>query len=121
MLAAHPESLEDAFLAGEDAAAVAGRLAAQAERAVHDSELAGRLRDIDCPTLVVFGTKDRLVALEAGRTYAAEIPNVNVSLMYDAGHLLAADRPGALTRLLADYIARRDTFVVGRSAAAVGP
>jgi pimeloyl-ACP methyl ester carboxylesterase len=81
---------------------------------VHDEELEIRLADITCPTLVVFGTDDRLVHREAARVYAERIPNVNVSLVYDAGHVISADRPDALTRLVADYVERRDTFVVGR-------
>ena len=80
----------------------------------HDEELEVRLGDIPCPTLVVFGTDDRLVSREAARVYAERIPNVNLSLVYDAGHVISADRPDALTRAVADYVDRRDTFVVGR-------
>ena len=82
--------------------------------AVHDEALESRLGDIQCPTLVAFGTDDRLVHREAARMYAERIPLVNVSLVYDAGHVISADRPDALVRLVADYVARRDTFVVGR-------
>ena len=82
--------------------------------AEHDEGLESRLGDIRCPTLVAFGTDDRLVHREAGRVYAERIPLVNVSLVYDAGHVIVADRPDALVRLVADYVERRDTFVVGR-------
>ncbi len=82
--------------------------------ASHDDELESRLVDVPCPTLVVFGTDDRLVSREAARVYAESIPSVNLSLVYDAGHLITADRPEALSRLVADYVERRDTFVVGR-------
>lgn len=82
--------------------------------AVHDEALEGRLGDIQCPTLVAFGTDDRLIHREAARVYAERIPLVNVSLVYDAGHVITADRPDALVRLVADYVERRDTFVVGR-------
>ena len=82
--------------------------------ATHDEELEARLGDIQCPTLVVFGTDDRLVHREAARVYAERIQLVNVSLVYDAGHVISVDRPDALARLVADYVERRDTFVVGR-------
>ena len=82
--------------------------------AAHDEELEAKLGDIPCPTLVVFGTDDRLVSREAARVYAERIPNANLSLVYDAGHVISADRPDALTRAVADYVERRDTFVVGR-------
>ena len=82
--------------------------------AEHDEALEGKLADIQCPTLVAFGTDDRLVHREAARVYAERIPLANVSLVYDAGHVITADRPDALVRLVADYVERRDTFVVGR-------
>lgn len=82
--------------------------------APHDEELEGRLGDIACPTLVVFGTDDRLVRREAARVYTERIQLVNLSLVYDAGHVVSADRPDVLTRLVVDYVERRDTFVVGR-------
>ena len=82
--------------------------------AEHDEALEDRLGDIQFPTLVAFGTDDRLVHREAARVYAERIPLVNVSLVYDAGHVITADRPDALVRLVADYVERRDTFVVGR-------
>ena len=82
--------------------------------AVHDQALESKLENIQCPTLVAFGTDDRLVSREAARVYAERIPAVNVSLVYDAGHVITADRPDALISLVADYVERRDTFVVGR-------
>ncbi len=82
--------------------------------APHDEELETRLGDIPCPTLVAFGTDDRLAHREAARVYAERIPLVNLSLVYDAGHVISADRPDVLSRLIADYVERRDTFVVGR-------
>ena len=89
--------------------------------ATHDEELEGRLGDIPCPTLVVFGTDDRLVSRDAARVYAERIPNVNLSLVYDAGHVISSDRADALNRLVVDYVERRDTFVVGRGGSSGTP
>ncbi|MCZ6534793.1 MAG: alpha/beta hydrolase, partial [Chloroflexi bacterium] len=63
---------------------------------LHDGEAESRLSEIQCPTLVVFGSKDGLVAAGAASTYRREIPNCHVSLVYDTGRLIEAERPEAL-------------------------
>ena len=87
----------------------------------HNAELESRLTEVSCPTLVVFGLKDRMVAPEAARVYREKIPNSNVSMVYDAGHVIMADRPEALTGLVADFVERREAFVVGRQSSIINP
>src|SRR6516225_9669386 len=41
------------------------------------------LEQIEAPTLVLFGTRDRVVAPEAGRIYARRIPKCFYTLVYD--------------------------------------
>ena len=88
---------------------------------MHDTEAENRLSEIQCPTLIVFGSKDGLVAAEAASTYRREIPNSHVSLEYDAGHLIVADRPEALINTVVDYVERRETFVVSRQSGVINP
>jgi pimeloyl-ACP methyl ester carboxylesterase len=120
-LFAHPEkatgllSVDPAIVAQEQA------LAQRLKSAAHDAEVESRLKEIRCPTLVVFGSKDQMVAPEAARTYRAKIPNCNVSIVYDAGHIIAADRPEALINAVADYVERRETFIVGRQNSMINP
>jgi pimeloyl-ACP methyl ester carboxylesterase len=70
------------------------------------------LEEIQTPTLVLFGTRDELVAPESGRIYARRIPNCFYTLVYDAGHDIAADRPEALYAILRDFLAHREKFVL---------
>ena len=86
-----------------------------------DAELDEWLREIHCPTLVAFGTKDRQIAPEAPSTYRAAIPNCHVSLVYDAGHLAAAERPEAVSSAVIDFIENRETFVVNRNDSVINP
>ena len=88
---------------------------------VHDAELESLLGEIPCATLAVFGLKDRMVAPEAARVYREKIPNCNVSLVYDAGHAIIADRPEALTGAVSDFVERRETFIVGRESGLINP
>jgi pimeloyl-ACP methyl ester carboxylesterase len=69
------------------------------------------LEEIKAPTLVLFGTRDELVTPESGRIYARRIPNCFYTLVYDAGHDIASDRPQALHGLVRDFLEHREEFV----------
>ena len=86
-----------------------------------DAELEARLTEIVCPTLVAFGTRDRMTAREAASTYRANIPNCHVSLVYDAAHLVAPERPEAVSQVVIDFIENRETFVVSRQSSVINP
>jgi pimeloyl-ACP methyl ester carboxylesterase len=87
----------------------------------HDAELELRLGEIPCATLVLFGSEDRMVAPEAARLYRAGIPNSNLAFVYDAGHLIEAERPEALVNAVSDYVELRETFIVGRQTGLINP
>jgi NAD(P)-dependent dehydrogenase (short-subunit alcohol dehydrogenase family) len=96
----------------EAAAALAHESGRQAER---------RLSEIPCATLALFGSEDKMVAPEAARIYRARIPNGNIAFVYDAGHLIEAERPEALVNAVSDYVELRETFIVGRQTGIVNP
>ena len=83
--------------------------------------LEGQLHDVQCPTLVVFGRDDTSVAPEATSIYRERIPNCSIAFVYDAGHDVVTERPGALVNLVADYLERRETFIVQNRSNVVNP
>jgi pimeloyl-ACP methyl ester carboxylesterase len=87
----------------------------------HDTEAERRLGEIPCATLVLFGSEDKMVAPEAARIYRARIPNSNITFVYDAGHLIEAERPEALVNAVSDYVELRETFIVGRQTGIINP
>ncbi len=117
---AHPDSLVLPHLAPE-IAAKEQELITRLGGSIHDTEVESRLSEIQCPTLVVFGSKDGLVSAAAASNYRREIPNSHVSLVYDAGHLIVAERPEALVNTVVDYVERRETFVVSRQSGIINP
>ncbi|HEU0022114.1 MAG TPA: alpha/beta hydrolase [Dehalococcoidia bacterium] len=125
-LFAHPENapgLSSASDAAFDAPSLARELSL-AQRLggnAHDTAAEQRLSEIQCATLVVFGSRDQLVSPRAGSIYRANIPNCNVSIVYDAGHGIAAERPEALWSTVVDFVERRETFVVGHRSSLVNP
>jgi pimeloyl-ACP methyl ester carboxylesterase len=120
-LFAHPENMQG--LPSVDPAIVAKEqaLVQRLKGATHDAEVESRLSEIQCATLVVFGLKDQMVAPEAARIYREKIPNCNVAIVYDAGHIIVAERPEALINAVADYVERRETFIVGRQNSMINP
>ena len=96
-------------------------LALRLGEGTNDAEAEGKLGDIQCATLVVFGLVDKTVESAAAAVYREKITNSNVSIVYDAGHLIVADRPEALIDVVSDYVERRETFIVGRHRQIINP
>jgi len=120
-LFAHPEKAHG--LASVDPAIVAKEqaLVQRLTGGMHDAEAERRLGEIPCATLVLFGSEDKMVAPEAARLYRERIPNSNIAFVYDAGHLIEAERPEALVNAVSDYVQLRETFIVGRQTGIINP
>lgn len=120
-LFAHPEKVQS--LASVDPAIVAKEqaLVQRLTGGMHDAEVERRLGEIPCATLVLFGSEDKMVGHEAARLYRARIPNSNIAFVYDAGHLIEAERPEALINAVSDYVELRETFIVGRQTGIINP
>ena len=63
---------------------------------------------VTCPTLVVAGARDRMTPPRAGRALADRIDNgaghADFVTVTDAGHMLMAEAPGAVTRCLRKFL-----------------
>jgi pimeloyl-ACP methyl ester carboxylesterase len=79
------------------------------------------LSELDVPTLVIFGTRDRLTPPELGRIYRERMPHCQFILLYDAGHDGAAERPEAFTSLVSDFLQRREAFIVNDASSLLHP
>jgi pimeloyl-ACP methyl ester carboxylesterase len=86
-----------------------------------DADLEARLRELETPTLVLFGTLDALIPPEMGHLYKELIPNSHLVFVYDAGHIISAERPEAFTEVVADFLDRREAFVISRTETVIHP
>ncbi len=84
-----------------------------------DAQLPSQIAQIRCPTLAVFGQEDPLAA--SASVYRERIPNCNIAFVYDSGHDIPAERPQALLNLVADYLQRRETFIVQNRSGLISP
>ena len=121
LLLAHPDGLPSVMTVDPELWSREQKLVLRLKGHTHDEAAEGRLSEIRCPTLIVFGVNDHMVAPEAARVYAEKIPNSNISLVYDAGHLIEAERPEALIDAVSTYVEHRETFIVGRGSNLINP
>ena len=86
-----------------------------------DRDLETQLPQLQVPTLVVFGTRDRMIPPEMGHLYKELIPNCHLVFVYDAGHAHDAERPEAFVEVVADFLDRREAFVISRNETVIHP
>ena len=86
-----------------------------------DADLETRLKDLAIPTLVLFGTEDRVIPPEFGRLYRELMPNAHLVFVYDAGHAIGAERPEAFAEVVSDFVERHEAFVISRAATVIHP
>ncbi len=86
-----------------------------------DPDLDARMREIATPTLVLFGTLDRMISSAMGRIYKDLMPNCQLVLVYDAGHTIGAERPEAFAEVVGDFLYRHDAFVISRAETVIYP
>lgn len=65
---------------------------------MHDPKLKARLHRIGVPTLVLWGTADRLVGQDYGRAFCAAIPGARFETIADAGHFPHLEQPEVFAR-----------------------
>lgn len=70
----------------------------------HESGLGAWLHRIDVPTLLLWGTADRLVPFEQAAVWAAALPRASVHPIEGAGHLLFEERGPEATGAIIDFV-----------------
>ena len=97
------------------------RLVARLRGPDRDAELEVAMRRLDIPTLVLFGTLDRVIPPEMGRHYKELLPNGHLVLVYDAGHAIGAERPEAFVEVVTDFLDRHEAFLISRAETVLHP
>lgn len=71
---------------------------------VREDSVYGLLSDLTMPTLVVWGSRDRLVPLEHATIFARAIPHARLAIMRGCGHLPFYQNPGQFERLVLGFL-----------------
>lgn len=69
----------------------------------YDPKLAGRLKRIQCPTLLVWGDHDRLVPPAHGEAYKSLIPGAQLKLIQDCGHLPMFEKEAEFVEAITNF------------------
>jgi pimeloyl-ACP methyl ester carboxylesterase len=77
----------------------------QGLEAVLDYEIRERLGEIACPTLIVWGDRDRLISVGDADVFAELIPNSRKVVFADTGHVAMLERPEEFNELLGAFLA----------------
>jgi pimeloyl-ACP methyl ester carboxylesterase len=120
-LYAHPERVPPQPAPDPEIQAKVGRLVVRLRGPDRDPALEALLPNIATPTLVLFGTLDRVIPSEMGRHYKAAMPNCSLVLVYDAGHAIGTDRPDAFREVVDDFLERREAFIISRNETLIHP
>jgi pimeloyl-ACP methyl ester carboxylesterase len=117
----HPERLAE--LPRQDPAILAKQrpLVMRLMTPFRDPQLEAKMRELATPTLVLFGTLDHVIPPEMGRIYKESMPNCHFGLVYDAGHVIATERPEAFVEIATDFLERHEAFVISRTETVIHP
>lgn len=74
---------------------------------LHDPKLKGRLHRIKIPTLVLWGSHDRLLGEPYGRTFSAAIPGSRFETIEKSGHYPHIEQPDDFARRVLAFADRR--------------
>jgi pimeloyl-ACP methyl ester carboxylesterase len=100
----HPAKLP-AALAAEQVRGAGKPGFLQALQSIVDYEIRARLGKIACPTLIVWGERDRLINVRDADVFAELIPNSRKVVFEDTGHMSMLERPEEFNSLLTDFLA----------------
>jgi pimeloyl-ACP methyl ester carboxylesterase len=90
--------------------------AAKLRPADGNRELLERLPEIAAPTLLLWGTADEVIPLEAGQAFQQRIPTCYRVLIYGAAHALPVAACRQFVALTTDFIERGEAFIVNQPA-----
>ena len=120
-LYAHPERVGPLPAVDPAVQAKTQRLVQRLRGPDRDPDLERRLQGLATPTLVLFGTRDQVIAPAMGRIYKGLMPNCHLVYVYDAGHVISTDRPDAFAEVVVDFLERHEAFVISRAETVIHP
>ncbi len=84
---------------------------AGATAALSNHDLKQRVAEIDVPTLVIGGSRDRLIWPKWVRELASSIPNAELHMLEGAGHMVIWERHTVIVDLVRQFVASQDADV----------
>jgi pimeloyl-ACP methyl ester carboxylesterase len=70
-----------------------------------DEDLTERLPEIEAPTLLLWGDRDRLIDVSAGRVFHRELPDARMVILHGVGHCPQLETPRKTARVFREFLA----------------
>jgi pimeloyl-ACP methyl ester carboxylesterase len=61
-------------------------------------------KEIDCPTMLVFGSDDKMCNLEFGKKFANLINNSITHVIYDCGHMIMIEKAFEMREKILEFL-----------------
>jgi pimeloyl-ACP methyl ester carboxylesterase len=103
---AHPERISREMLWELASYGVRAPATLQAAYELAGYDTRDRLSEISLPTLLIWGNKDLLVPVAAAHSYRKRIPQAEMALLDDTGHMIQMERPARFNRDVEEFIDR---------------
>ena len=104
---AHPARISREMLWELSSYAIGAPGLIQAAYAIAGYDTRDRLPEIRIPTLLIWGNRDLLVPVPAAYSYRRKIPDAELSLLDDTGHMIQMERPARFNDDVEEFIDRR--------------
>lgn len=92
----------------------------QIQALLNRPNLLPRLADVPCPTLVMVGRQDRWSPLAQHEEMAARIPNAELVVIEDSGHMTLLEQPEQVSNALLRWLGFENRLAGAHGAAAMG-
>jgi pimeloyl-ACP methyl ester carboxylesterase len=112
-VAAHPARLPAALVA-EQLRGIGKPGYLDALDALTDYPIRDRLPEIACPTLIIWGEKDRLTPVRDAHRLGSLIPDSRVMVWADTGHVAQLERPAEFNSAVEAFLAEKPVAAVSR-------
>ncbi|WP_052003550.1 alpha/beta hydrolase [Microvirga sp. BSC39] len=120
----HPDRIDDQTLLAPMKAMVMRATPEQHRRQIqallNRPNLVPRLADVTCPTLVMVGRQDRWSPLAQHEEMAARIPNAELVVIEDSGHMTLLEQPEQVSNALLRWLGFENGLAGANGAAAIG-
>lgn len=67
-------------------------------------DLRCHLQNLNCPTLIICGTEDRMTPLQQSKLLASMIPYSILEVIDEGGHMIMLEKPTRVAKLILDFI-----------------
>ena len=119
ILYAYPDKARDLFKTPEVASAN-GKMSGRYNNGILvDEDLLARLPEIKARTLILMGSKEKMIPAKTGQVLKEKIRSSHLAYIYDAAHAIEVDQPERTLRIVKAFLERGESYIVNFGETAV--